>query len=384
MSVQALEPQPSSNISQDRSLNEPWPVLFMVRELSIGGCERDLAKLAKHINRSRFSPHVGCFRDVGLRRAELEAVGIPVVRFPVRSFRSLSLCKALAMFRRYAKLHRIALVHTFDAPSNFFGALAARLAGIPSVASQLWFADTIDPTGWRLHLLGMRAAKAIVVNSKAVSNRIAHEQPALRDRIYVSYNGVETEIFHPGEMTRGRDSLVIGAVCALRPEKRLDLLLDAFARLRSSHRGIQLRIIGSGEMLSTLEQQRERLGLGADCIFEPATPDVAPRMRDIDIFVLCSDSESFPNALLEAMACGCCVVASRVGGVPELVVDGRSGLLFEPGDVNDLVAKIGLLLENGPLRRRLACEAARVAREEFSMETAVARMEELYTHVITG
>ncbi|MGH9581563.1 MAG: glycosyltransferase [Bryobacteraceae bacterium] len=360
--------------------SQPWPVLLMVRELGIGGCERDLTKIAKHLDRSRFEPHVGCFRDQGLRRGELETAGVPVVRFPVTSFRSPSLFKALAAFRRYTKLHRIALVHAFDVPTNFFGSAAARFSGLPFIASQLWFPESIL-SGWALHVLGMRAAKAVVVNSHAVSERLAREQPRLSGRIYVSHNGVETQIFHPAA-DRDGTALVIGAVCALRQEKRLDLLLDAFARLRAKHAGVKLLIVGSGDMLASLEQQRDRLGVAEDCRFEPAKEDVADWMCAMDVFVLCSDSESFPNALLEAMACGCCVVGSRVGGVPELIADGRNGLLFEPGNAGDLADKLASVAGDECLRRRLAREAAHTAREDFSIEAAVARLDALYSRIV--
>lgn len=360
--------------------SKPLPVLLLVRELGIGGCERDLTKVAKHLDRSRFEPHVGCFRDQGLRRGELEAAGVPVVRFPVTSFRSPSVLAALAEFRRYVNAHRVALIHAFDAPTNIFGSAAARFSGVPFIASQLWFRESIY-SGWRLHLLSMRGANAVVVNSHAVEERLLREQPSLRGRVRVSHNGVETEAFHPSPDARAPGPLVIGSVCALRKEKRLDVLLDAFAGLRAGRPGIRLLIVGSGDRLASLEQQRDRLGLGADCVFEPSQVDVAPWLHKMDIFVLCSDSESFPNALLEAMASGCCVVGSRVGGVPELIEDGGSGLLFEPGDVGDLTAKLARVADNENLRTQLACAAARRAREEFSIEAAVARLEDLYSRV---
>lgn len=361
--------------------DQPRPVLLLVRELGIGGCERDLTKIAKHLHRARFEPHVGCFRDQGLRRGELQAAGVPIVRFPVTSFRSPSVLGALADFRRYAERHRIALLHAFDVPSNIFGSAAARFSRLPFIASQLWFRESIL-SGWRLHLLSMRAADAVFVNSHAVAERLLREQPRLRGRVHVSHNGVETAIFHPSNQTRKPGPLVIGSVCALRREKRMDLLLDAFARLRATRPGIKLLIVGSGDRLASLEEQRDHLGLANDCTFEPAREDVSTRMRRIDIFALCSDSESFPNALLEAMASGCCVVGARVGGVPELIEDGHSGLLFEAGNAADLAAKLDEVASDDCLRMQLAREAARRARDEFSIEVAVARLEDLYSRIL--
>jgi glycosyltransferase involved in cell wall biosynthesis len=131
-------------------------------------------------------------------------------------------------------------------------------------------------------------------------------------------------------------------------------------------------------MLPELEALAARLGVAAKCHFEPATSQVAERLRGFDIFVLPSLSEALSNSLMEAMACGCCAVASDVGGNPELVRHGETGLLFRPADAADLAANLGLVLRDRELRRKLAESGARFIRESFSVETAVRRMESVY------
>jgi glycosyltransferase involved in cell wall biosynthesis len=356
----------------------------MVRELGIGGCERDLTKLALGLDRSLFLPHVGCFRDQGMRAAELREAGIPIVRFPVTSFRSPSFLKGVLAFRRYTSEHGIRLLHTFDAPTNVFGIAAARLTGMrPALASQLWFLETIQRQLWALHRLSLRYADAVVVNSHAVEKQLLEREGFAARHIHVSHNGVETEVFTPrSQGAAAENGVVIGAVCALRAEKRLDVLIDAFAQVRRQYPASRLLIVGSGEMLPALEQQTARLGLGESCTFEPAQSDVAPWLRRLDVFVMCSESESFPNSLLEAMACGCCVIGSDVGGIPELIESGRSGLLFRSGDAHDLAARLFDVLEGQVFRLSLAAQAARRAREHFSMQQAVARMGQLYSSLI--
>ena len=137
-------------------------------------------------------------------------------------------------------------------------------------------------------------------------------------------------------------------------------------------------VVGSGPMLAELEALAARLGVAATCRFEPATSQVAERLRGFDIFVLPSLSEALSNSLMEAMACGCCAVASDVGGNPELVRHGETGLLFRAGDAAELAARLGLALRDGQLRRKLAESGARFIRESFSVETAVRRMEAIY------
>jgi glycosyltransferase involved in cell wall biosynthesis len=366
----------------------PQPVLLMVRELNMGGCERDAAKIATHIDRSRFTPHVGCFIAKGLRFDELNEKGIPVVEFPVRGFLSPSVLTGARAMARYIRAHDIRLVHPFDVPTTIFGVPVARACGIPGIASQLSYRNHLY-SGRELFLLRMvdHISTRIVVNSKAVQRHLVEEQSLQEDLTYLCYNGVDTNEFHP----RGRQrlpaikdsKLVIGIVCALREEKGLALLVEAFAKIRTECESMKLVIVGDGLMRAQLEILRDRLGLQNDMLLVPATSEVAAWMQSMDIFVLPSTSESFANALLEAMACGCCVIGSRVGGTPELIDDQVCGLLFNSGDLNGLVDCLKKVVRDDELRNRLASAAARRAATEFSMERNVTRTEELYTSLLS-
>jgi glycosyltransferase involved in cell wall biosynthesis len=224
----------------------------------------------------------------------------------------------------------------------------------------------------------------IVVNSLAVRRQLIEEDRVPPSRIHVCDNAVDMERFHPGPRTRppalDGACLVIGAVCALRAEKDLPTLVEAFARVRGLRPGLRLVIVGSGLELPVLEERRRELGL-EDCFhLEPATADVAGWLHAIDIFVLPSRSEALSNSLMEAMACQCAVVASRVGGNTELVDDDGTGLLFPPGDAGALAACLKRLIEQDATRARLAESAAAFMRN-FSLEAATRRIEEIYSAV---
>jgi glycosyltransferase involved in cell wall biosynthesis len=142
--------------------------------------------------------------------------------------------------------------------------------------------------------------------------------------------------------------------------------------------GAKLLLVGSGPELPKLQANASRLGIQEDCIFLPAVSDVAPFLHAIDIFVSCSYSEAFSNSLLEAMACGCCVVGSRVGGTPELIAEGERGLLFESGNVDELAGKLTMLIEDVSLRKRLAASAAEFAARDLNMDRAIQCMSGIY------
>jgi YD repeat-containing protein len=355
------------------------PVLLTTRQLNLGGVERDLAKIAKGLDRSRFQPHVATFYQGGLRYEEVRAAGIPMLHLPVLSFASWAAVKAVWRLVRYLRRHRIQVAHSYDASGNLV-APVARMAGVPVVVtSQLSYRTLLEAGTVRLARLSDRFAHAVLVNCEAVRRHMIEDEGVPAGRVELVYNGVETAEFHPAaepepkpEALQG-STLVIGTVCVLRPEKALPMLQEAFARLLPAHPRLKLAIVGEGAELPKLRETAARLGLNENCLLAPATRDVARWMRAMDIFVLPSYSEAFSNSLLEAMACGCCVVGSRVGGTPELIGENERGLLFQSGNVEDLAAQLARLIADGDLRRELGARAARFAGERLSIEVAVER-----------
>jgi glycosyltransferase involved in cell wall biosynthesis len=373
----------------------------MARELGLGGTERQLAETALVLDRARFAPRVGYFRPGGFREAELRDAGVPVVELGVHSLVSPSALIGAGRLGRYLAGHDIRLVHTFDVPLDLFGVPVARLFRSPVILSSQRAHRALTPGATR-HLLRLtdRIADGIVVNCRSVARELVSQDGVPASRIHLAYNGIDTGVFCPeGAVAEApwRDAAisvpgprppapgppvsatVIGVVCALRPEKGLPLLLDAFARVRRSHPEARLLVVGGGPMLAELEARARALELGADCRFQSAAQNVAEWLRVMDIFVLPSLSEALSNSLMEAMACGCCAIASDTGGNPELVRDGETGLLFPTGDSAALAARLEGVLANLDARRRLAANGAQFMRECFSRESAARRMGEIYT-----
>jgi glycosyltransferase involved in cell wall biosynthesis len=357
-----------------------WPVLLLARELDLGGSERQMTEIAKTLDRSRFTPHVGCFRPQGMRGAELAAAGVPVVSFRVNSFASYSAVREAGRLRAYIRRHGIRLVHTFDYPLTLFAVPVARcFTNAVVLSSQRSHRDLI-PSRYR-QLIGLTdsMAHAIVVNCEFVQRHLGMDERIPAERMRLCYNGVDLERFKP--MPRSHRPITIGTVSALRPEKDVGTLIEAFALLRRTD--VKLSIVGAGAMLAPLRALAAARNLPVDEVFSRATPDAAEALGKIDIFVLPSRSEALSNSLLEAMACGCCPVVSRVGGNPELVNHDENGRLFEGGDV----AGLGRVLEelvNSPALCRWLGSRARCTAERFSIRAAARRMEEIYTEFLEG
>lgn len=365
-----------------------YGLLIMVRELDLGGIERDAVRIAIGLKGSRFHTHVASFNNHGIRFDELRKSGIPFLHLPLKSLLSYGAVDAAIRLRRYLRRHRIRIVHAFDASASF-AVPVARALGIPVVlASQLGSRDLMDPRSRKWMRFTDHIVDKVVVNCEAMRRHLIEDERVPPGLIELCYNGVDTAEFHPYPGIKptlpglGDTSLIIGSVCVLRPEKALHLLQQAFARVRHMDLGMKLVIVGDGPELPRLKANSARLGITDSSLFLPATNEVPRILHALDIFVSCSSSEAFSNAVLEAMTSGCAVIGSRVGGTPELIGEDQRGLLFRSGDVEDLAEKLATLIRDSGLRRDLGRRAAEHASRTWSIEAACARITEIYMDLL--
>ena len=358
-------------------MSEPAGVLLLAHRLDLGGSERQMTEVAKSLDREKFAPHVGCFHPGGIRGEELRAAGVPILHLPVTSFASVSAIRGGIALIQYIRRHRIRLVHSFDVPLNIFGVPFARLAHNSVVLSSQRAHRNLTPGMYtRLLRITDQMVDGIVVNCLHMRDHLVDDERVDRGLVHLCYNGIDFSVFHRRD--RKRPGQVIGVVCALRPEKGLLTLLQGFAAAHRSHPGSTLLFVGSGPMLPDLEAEADVLGIRALCTFVPKTSNVAEWMRKIDIFVLPSLSEALSNSLMEAMACGCCCVASRVGGNPELIGEETRGLLFPKEDEEALGGALDKLLSDAALRNELSEAGFRYIHENFSLTQSTKCMEMLY------
>lgn len=357
-------------------------MLITVRELDQGGIERDVAKIATHLDPARFEPHVATFSAKGLRYDELQAAGAPILELPVKTLLSMETFRLGKAMRQYIKQHRIQVVHSYDA-SGVFALAVARLSGVPvTIGTQLCYRDILDNRTQMWLRFADHVPDAMLVNCEAIRRYMIDHEHVLENRVELIYNGVDTTQFYPPD-SRPAQASIIGTVCALRREKNLPLLQEAFTRVRSVHPSLRLVIVGSGAELNALQENASRLGIAGASEFVPATRDVPTWLRKMDIFVLPSYSEAFSNSMLEAMACGSAVVGSRVGGMPELTgANEERGLLFTSGNAQELAAQLERVVSDTTLRHDLGNKAAKFARESLSIEIAAARTGAMYERLL--
>ncbi len=345
----------------------------------IGGAEVHVVALAEKLRERGHHVTVICPRGRALLR-ELDVRGLPV--WAPRTFGKVDPV-TLVRLMRWLRRERIDIIHTHLSTASLLGSLAARGVGIPALAT--------------VHGLNTRTcynyAHAIIAVSNAVRQHlVAQGMPA--ERISVIHNGVDLRAFARAE--QGRDvraewgvppgARLLVTVGRLAPAKGHADLLEAVARLAAEPRWgeMMLLVVGSGALRAQLEAQAARLGLAERVIFVGFQRDVQPFVRAAEVFVLPSVQEGLSLSALEAMALGKPVVACRVGGTPEVVVDGETGLLVAPGRPRELARALEQLLSNPDQAAAMGAAGQRRVREAFDLEQMVTRIEERYRGLVGG
>jgi glycosyltransferase involved in cell wall biosynthesis len=359
-------------------------VLLLGDTLRLGGTEGQFAELSVRLDRSRWDVHVGCISAQGPLRAKLESAGVSPWSCGRGSFKSPRFALAVSGLIRRLRDHRISLVHSFDFYSNLLGLIAGRLARVPvRVASQRDLGDLRPALQRRLHAFALRSATHVLTNSTVAADRLTTRQPALASRITVIRNGVDLDRFHPARGHRPRDGrTIIGVLANLRPEKGLGQFVRAAALVNREVPGTRFIVWGDGPLRGDLEALVTSLHLGDVFQLAGATREPEEALREIDVLVVPSLSEACPNVVLEGMATGLPVIGSRIGDIPALVEDGKTGFIVPPDEPATLARVIATVAKSPALAAQLGAQALQRARAELGIDRMVAATETFYARAI--
>jgi L-malate glycosyltransferase len=356
-------------------------IAIVMSSFQPGGTERQMTELIRRLDRSRWHVHVATFRGEGSWFGRVAEAAASIAEFPVTSFKAPDTLRHLWNFARWCRANRIAVVHTAELYSNIFGLPGAALA---NVAVRIGNRREINPDKSLAQIAMQRGAYAfahkVVANSRAAAERLALENvPA--PKIAVIPNGLDLDRVQPRTPRTPLRHVIV--VANLRAEKGHDVLIDAAARVLGQFPDARFDCVGAGPERDRLIAHTRRAGVAHAVRFLGHQDDVATRLAAADIFVLPSRSEAFPNAVLEAMAAGLPIVASAVGGILELIDDGRTGALTPAGDPVALADRVTQLMANPDLANGLG-EAARAdAHAHYSFERMVSAFERLYLAELT-
>jgi len=362
-------------------------VMFCITSMPVGGAETLLVNLIDRIDRSRLVPELCCLKELGPLGEQI-AGRIPAFSGLLSHKLDLRVWPRLTrLFRR----RRIAAVVTVGAGDKmFWGRLAARQAGVPVVISALHSTGWPDSVG-RLNRLLTPWTDAFVA---VAQGHAAHLRDTLQfpaDRVHVIPNGVDAQRFAPRRDMRavravraelGVDTAapLVGIVAALRPEKNHALLIRAIGHLLRRIPRTRLVVVGDGPERQSLEKLTAELGIGHAVRFLGNRYDAERLLPSFDAFALSSYMEASPVSILEAMACGLPVVATRVGSVSESVIDGETGFLVESGATAAMAECLARILGDRDLARSLG----RAGRQRVVRHGSLDAMVDGYQGLIEG
>lgn len=353
-------------------MNRPLRIVHVTLGLDVGGQEKLLVEMARHADRDRVALHVVSLTTRGPLAREIEACGWPITAMEAPSGLRLSLVGKLAWLFRKLKAD---VVHTHDDRPNIHASPAARLARVPLIV------HTRHHQGVHLSDRQRRLVRFVsrwndqftcISHESALQ---ASQQGIARHRLRVVHNGIDVERF----AHRGADLSGYAVVVArLAPLKGIHHLLDAVPAILARCPDFRLHIAGDGPERAALEQHAERLHLRDVVQFLGTVQDVPTLLAGARLFVLPSLSEGISLTLLEAMASGLPVVTTHVGGNPEVVLDGLTGLLVPPADSPALADALTRCWTEPRLCARFADAGRRRVCEQFDVRRMVSDYEAMY------
>jgi glycosyltransferase involved in cell wall biosynthesis len=359
-----------------------------------GGAERLLMQTLLSLDRSRFESTLILTRwdpvladsEAGAGvLAELERAGVRVLG--VRRTSRLS-PRAWVTIIRWLRMHRVDVLHAHKFGANLAGVVIGRLTGVPVIAHEHGLRASPSPAHRLADQLIGRLAAVVLCVSEADRDRLVTTEHLPPRKVRHVPLGVAAPDAMPASRAEARrdlglpaEGVVIVTTAVLRPEKRLDVLLAAFAEVRSTTPDAVLLVMGDGPQRASLETQTATLALGRGVRFLGHRTDVPGVLAAADIGVLCSDHEGTPLALMEYMNAGLAIAATEVGGIPAMVRNEREGLLVPPGSPAELAAGLRRLCADVPLREALGQAARARGRREFDLRPFVRTLEALYVDI---
>ena len=368
------------------------PIIWMIDSLGPGGAEQLMPTILKNLQQAGFNIRV-CALQIRAGNpiaSELQRLGLPVDLIPIRNLRQpLNLIHIL----RYLRLHRPQLLHTQLEFADILGTLAAKLLGIPSVST----VHTLDvfpekKSAWgrmklRWFLLGRFCDRVIAVSEKTRRHYLqAGGLP--QDKVITLYNGVDRSRFRKMDETQTVklrkelqlpiSSQIIMTVAVLREPKGIQFMIRALPAILEQRPDVHYLIVGDGVHRAVLSDLAADLGIKNHVTFAGHRTDIPDLLACCDIFVLPTLKDALPTVLIEALAAGKPIIASNVGGVPEIIENGVNGLLVAPGEPSKLVEACLRLLKDNELSRQIILAGSETVRQRFDIDTQIEQLSRMY------
>jgi glycosyltransferase involved in cell wall biosynthesis len=351
-------------------------VLHLISSAGLYGAEKMVVTLCRHLPEQGVEPVLEVFDNSHLPNLEVaeyaEAQGVPVELLPCRGRFDPA---AVRRLRRTISQGGFDVVHAHGFKSNLYAFLATRNGRTRFVSTCHRFDQTVRD---RLDGPILRRADLVTAVSQEAARSLVSVYRIPAQQVVAIPNGVVIPTEPAAALFPRDDHIVVGMAARMAPEKAPQDLLRAAAMVVEGHPTARFIVAGDGPLLPELQQLRDRLRLTEDVELPGFVADMPGLYASLDILALPSYREGMPMTLLEAMAAGVAVVATSVGAAPDFITDGVTGLLVRPGDVTAIADRIGRLVSDAELRRRIAAAGRDDVRAHHTAGAMAARYTEAY------
>ena len=359
-------------------------VLHVIDSFDLGGAQTALLNLVRAMDRTRFTAEVAAMHGRGVFWENFAALGIPL--------HSLSPAKWLPLYvPRLMQLlaqRRFDLVHCHLFGANWIAKPVAAAMGVPVRVNHDQCNDRLrhDSAAARwIDTATNRLSTHVCAVSRSTRDFLIEQEHLPAARVSVVYNGVDTAHFAPvPRATPPKAGALIAGVGRLHPQKDFMLFLEVAAALAKEDSSVRFLIAGTGPEAGALRDQAAALGIADRVTFAGHVADMRAVYRQADVLLMTSRYEGTPLTVLEAMASGVPVVASRLDGIAEVIADGADGFLVTPGARDEFVISVAAVLADGDLRGRVTKAAREKVVAHFSAKAMTAQVEAIYTECLAA
>jgi glycosyltransferase involved in cell wall biosynthesis len=368
-------------------------VLELTGSFKQGGSERQAVQLARLLHEEgSFRVFVGCLDGAGELRAEIEGLGIKEIpEFKLTSFYNANFLRQAKRFAEFVKMNEISIIHTHDFYTNIFGMFSSIFARVPvRIASKR---ETLSKSKnqFLVERQAFRLADKIVANAEAVKQFLV-DTGIRQEKIVIVYNGLDLqrlkaqntkreEILRQLGLPVVEEMRFVTIVANLSDVKNHRVFLRASQKVRKRIKNVAFVLAGEGELIESLKSFTQNLGIEKDVFFIGGRACIGELLSISDVCVLSSKSEGFSNSILEYMSAAKPVVATRVGGASEAVVEGETGFLVESGDDVMMAERLTELLQNAEKAKRFGERGRQIVEEKFTTVSQLSKTLELYNEL---
>lgn len=372
-------------------------VLEMVGSFVRGGSERQAVQLSRLLHEEgSFRVFVGCLDGEGSLRGEIEQLGIKEIpEFKLTSFYDANFLHQVKRCAGFIKMNEISIVHTHDFYTNIFGMLASALARVPVriTSKRETFSKTKNQSF--IERQAFRLADRVLVNADAVK-RFLVKTGVPEAKIVTVYNGLDLQRLNPAQnipheeilrdlgMPADKKKQFVTIVANMRSDvKNHRMFLKAAKRVKEKMDNVAFVIAGEGELSESLKSYANELGIGKDVIFTGECLKIGDLLSVSDVCGLSSNSEGFSNSILEYMAVAKPVVATRVGGADEAIIDGETGFLVESDDDVAMANRLVELLQDAEKAKLFGRRGRAIVEEKFTLAAQLANTLKIYNDLLS-